>query len=252
MDEPTSPDITRPTKGIHIVYKRLPHQRAILLLARKDKRVLFIIPWRNYSLIGTTDTDYSGCADNVYADTNEVEYLLEEASRVFGAGNLDKGGIITTFAGLRPLVNIQGKPASNVSREHLIQESRSGLISVVGGKYTTYRHLAEQVVDLALAKNKGRDFKRCQTYIKGPSSYLFKEEKDDLRNLVERAIKEEMAVSLIDLLARRLQFSTTPSHGFECLKECADIMAAFLGWADTKKEQEISRYKEEVRKNMNF
>ena len=252
MDEPTVPEITRPTKGIHIVYKRLPHQRAILLPARKDRRVLFIIPWRNYSLIGTTDTDYTGSADDVYADAHEVEYLLEEASRVFGTGNLDRGGIITTFAGLRPLVNIQGKPASNVSREHLIQESRSGLISVVGGKYTTYRHLAEQVVDLALASNKSRNFKKCQTYIQGPSPFSFKAGKDDLGNLVEQAVKEEMAVSLIDLLARRLQFSVTPAHGFECLQECADIMGSFLGWTDTKKEQQISQYKEEIRKNMNF
>jgi len=252
MDAPADSDITRPTKGIHIVYKRLPHQRAILLPARKDKRVLFIIPWRDYSLIGTTDTDYSGSADDVYADTNEVAYLLEEAGRVFRMGKLDQGGIITTFAGLRPLVNIQGKPASLVSREHLIQESRSGLISVVGGKYTTYRHLAEQVVDLALAKIEGRNFKRCLTHMAGPSSPFFKKEKDDLANLVEQAVKEEMAISLTDLLVRRLQFSITPSHGFECLKECADIMGSFLGWTDIKKEQEINQYKEEVGKNMNF
>ena len=67
MDEPKSPDITRPTKGVHIVYKRLPHRRAILLSAHQDKRVCFVIPWRGYSLIGTTDTDYAGSADKVYA-----------------------------------------------------------------------------------------------------------------------------------------------------------------------------------------
>lgn len=252
MDEPANPEITRPTKGIHIVYRKLPYQRAILLSARKDKRVLFIIPWRNYTLIGTTDTDYTGSADDVYADAHEVEYLLEEARRFFGVGNFDKAGIITTFAGLRPLVNTPGKPASQVSREHLIQESRSRLISVVGGKYTTYRHLAEQVVDLALAKIEGRDFKRCITQMAGPSSVLFKKEKNDLYSLVEYAVKEEMADSLIDLLVRRLQFSITPSHGLEYLKECADIMAALLGWTDIEKKRQISLYKEEIRKNMNF
>lgn len=268
LDEPASPDITRPTKGIHIVYRRLPHQRAILVSARKDKRVLFVIPWRDYTLIGTTDTDYSGCADDVYANADDVEYLLQEAGRIFGRKKLDRKGIIATFAGLRPLINRQGKPAWQVSREHLIKESRSGLISVVGGKYTTYRRLAEQVVDLALAKInastklsidgersrtiKGRNFKECITHMTGPSSALFKKEKGDLRSLIEYAVKEEMANSLIDLLARRLQLSIAPEHGFECLKECADIMAALLGWAETKKEREIGLYKEEVRKNLNF
>ncbi|MDP3731878.1 MAG: glycerol-3-phosphate dehydrogenase/oxidase [Candidatus Omnitrophota bacterium] len=252
LDEPASPDITRPTKGVHIVYGRLPHQRAILLSAQKDKRVFFIIPWRGYTLIGTTDTDYSGSADDVYADAHDVEYLLQEAGRVFGLKNLDKKGIITTFASLRPLVNTQHKLTWQVSREHLIKESRSGLISVVGGKYTTYRHLAEQAVDLALAKIEGKNFKECVTHMAGPSSPAPAKEKNDLPNRIEHAVKEEMANSLIDLLARRLQLSVTPAHGLEYLKECADIMAALLGWPDTKKEQEISLYKEEVRKNMNF
>lgn len=252
LDDPDSPDITRPTKGIHLVYKKLSLKRAILLAARRDKRIIFILPWRDYSLIGTTDTDYSGSLDNVYADTNDVAYLLEEAGRIFGSGSLDKEGIVTTFAGLRPLVNTQGKPASSVSREHLIRESCSGLISVVGGKYTTYRHLAEQVVDFVLAKSKGGDFKKCQTRINSPALVSFKEEKGDLRNLVERAIKEEMAVSLVDLLARRMQFLLAPSRGFEHLKECAGLMADHFGWTDIKKEQEIDLYKEEVRRNMNF
>jgi len=268
LDDPASLDITRPTKGVHIVYRRLPHERAILLSAHKDKRVLFIIPWRGYTLIGSTDTDYAGSADDAYADTNDVEYLLEEARRVFGLKNLDRKGIITTFTGLRPLVNTQDKLTWQVSREHLIKESPSGLISVVGGKYTTYRHLAEQVVGLALAKInastklsidgersrtiKGRNFKECITHMVGPSSPVLQKENNDLPNLIEHAVKEEMANSLIDLLVRRLQLSITPSHGLEYLKECADIMAALLGWTDTKKEQEINLYKEEVRRNMNF
>jgi glycerol-3-phosphate dehydrogenase len=252
LDDPASPDITRPTKGIHIVYKRLPHERAILLSARKDKRVFFVIPWRGYTLIGTTDTDYVGPADKVYANADDVEYLLQEAGRIFGTENLERKGIITTFAGLRPLVNRQGKPAWQVSREHLIRESPSGLFSVVGGKYTTYRHLAEEAVDLALATIKGRNFKECFTHTVGPSTSTSEVNKADLHNLIEHAVKEEMANSLNDLLVRRLQLSIAPEHGFDCLKECADIMAALLGWTDAKKAEEIRLYKEEVRENMNF
>ncbi len=252
MDEPYSPAITRPTKGIHIVYRKLPHKRAVLLSAHKDKRPLFIIPWRGLTLIGTTDTDYTGSADEVYAEASEVEYLLEETQRVFPGQNLDRKGIITTFAGLRPLVNIQDKPTWQVSREHLIRESRAGLISVVGGKYTTYRHLAEQVVDLALSKIEGRNFKKCITKTVGPSLSTPEADRTDLPKLIEHAVKEEMANTLIDLLVRRLELSTTSSLGLEHLKVCADIMTGLFGWSDTEKEDEIRMYKEEVRKNANF
>lgn len=276
IDEPGAPEITRPTKGIHIVYRSLPHKRAILFSGRKEKRILFIIPWRNLTLIGTTDTDYNGSLDEVYANADDVDYLLEETRRVFPNENLGRKGVITTFAGLRPLVNPvrdtialcrlsifsngvnkQNKPAWQVSREHLIKESASGLISVVGGKYTTYRRLAQQVVDLALSKMKGRNFKKCVTSTLGPSSPVFNVHgsgagKADLPKLIEYAVKEEMANSLTDLLVRRLQLSTTASLGLSHLQECADIMSRLLNWSDAQKGEQISMYKEEVRKNMNF
>ncbi len=252
MDEPDASAITRPTKGIHIVYRRLPHERAILISAYKDKRIFFVIPWRGFSLIGTTDTDYSGSPDEIYASIDEVEYLLEETRRVFPSENIDKKGIITTYASLRSLVNTQDKPAWQVSREHLIKESRAGLISVVGGKYTTYRHLAEQVVDLALSKIEGRNFKKCVTQTVGLSLPTLLGSQMDLPKLIEGAVKDEMANTLTDLLARRLEFSTLPSQGLNRLGECADIMAGLLGWTDAEKEREMDSYKEEVRKNNNF
>lgn len=250
LDEPKAPAITRPTKGVHIVYRKLPHERAILLSSYKDKRVFFVIPWRNCTLIGTTDTDYSGSADEVYACADEVEYLLKETRRIFPAENIDRKGIITTYASLRPLVNTKKTPTWQVSREHLIKESGSGLISVVGGKYTTYRCLAQQVVDLALSKLKAKNFKKCITVITGPSISLPKD--SNLSKSIERAVKEEMAVTLTDLLVRRLQFSTTPSLGLGHLEECAQIMAGLLGWTDARKNSEINGYREEIRKNTEF
>lgn len=250
MDEPKAMPITRPTKGVHIIYRKLPHERAILLSNHKDKRIFFVIPWRNFSLIGTTDTDFNGSLDEVYASADEVEYLLDETRRVFPNENIDKKGIITTYASLRPLVNTEGRPAWQVTREHLIRESASGLISVVGGKYTTYRHLAEQVVNLVLSKFGQRNFKECITASTGPS--LAQQKRTDLRDSVEYFVKEEMANTLIDLLVRRLQLSTTVSLGLDCLNECADIMAGILGWTDAQKESQVSAYKEEIGKNTQF
>lgn len=250
MDEPESLPITRPTKGIHIVYRKLPHERAIILSNRQDKRIFFIIPWRNLSLIGTTDTDFTGSADEVYACADEVEYLLEETRRAFPGENIDRKGIITTYASLRPLVNVEGRLTWQVSREHLIKESPAGLISVVGGKYTTYRHLAEQVVNLALRKLTDRNFKKCASGLIGPSSKV--QNSASLRSSVEYAVKEDMANTLMDLLVRRLQLSVTPSLGLDCLQECADIMAGLLGWTDAQKDSEISSYKEEIKRNTDF
>ncbi len=223
MDEPLLGPITRPTKGIHIVYRQILHRHAILLSAHKDKRVFFAIPWRDCTLIGTTDTDYDGSADEVYADASEVDYLLNEARRVFPGQNISKKDIITTFAGLRPLVNTKGKPAWQVSREHLISESKAGLISVVGGKYTTYRHLAEQVVNCALNKLGSANFKKCVTAETGP--FVMRQEEEDMHLKVRRAVNEEMANDLIDLLVRRFQLSTTASLGLDCLNGILPIIS---------------------------
>jgi len=251
-DEPHAPAITRPTKGIHIIYRKLPITRAMLFSARKDKRIFFAIPWRDYTLIGTTDTDFNGSADEVYATSDEVEYLLNEIRRVFPDEQIDKKGIITTYASLRPLMNTQGIAPWKVSREHFIKESGSGLISVVGGKYTTYRRLAEQVVDRGLQSfpRMRESIKKCVTAEKGPSPATSGEEREGLRSAIERSVKEEMANSLTDLLVRRLQLSNTRSLGLTELEESADIMAGLLGWSPTQKESEIRSYKEEIRKNM--
>jgi glycerol-3-phosphate dehydrogenase len=257
-DEPDAPAITRPTKGIHLICRKLTITRAMLFSARKDKRIFFAIPWRDYTLIGTTDTDFNDSADEVYATSDDVEYLLNEIRRVFPDEQIDKKGIITTYAGLRPLMNTQGIAPWKVSREHFIKESDSGLISVVGGKYTTYRRLAEQVVDRVISSLRAkrsnlcegnRTFKNCITASEGPSPAASGEVKGDLRSLIENAVKEEMANSLTDLLARRLQLSNTRSLGLDALEESANIMSELLGWSFERKEAEIQAYKEEIKKN---
>jgi glycerol-3-phosphate dehydrogenase len=247
-DEPHAPAITRPTKGIHLIYKKLPITRAMLFSARKDKRIFFAISWREYTLIGTTDTDFNGSPDEVYAEAADVDYLLNEISRVFPNENISKEGVITTYAGLRPLMNTQGIAPWKVSREHYIKESGSGLISVVGGKYTTYRRLAQQLVDLVARKFEGRALKPCETAEHGPSAPQ-KAGEGDLRSRIERAVKDEMANSLKDLLIRRLQLAMTPSRGLDVYEEAGRIMGELLGWSASQVEYEIQTYKYEIRRN---
>ncbi|HOX09501.1 MAG TPA: glycerol-3-phosphate dehydrogenase/oxidase [Candidatus Omnitrophota bacterium] len=248
-DEPHAPAITRPTKGIHLIYKKLPITRAMLFSARKDKRIFFAIPWRDSTLIGTTDTDFEGSPDEVYAEKADVEYLLNEISRVFPDEKIGKDGVINTYAGLRPLMNTQGMAPWKVSREHYIKESGSGLISVVGGKYTTYRRLAEQVVDRALPVIGRGDLKKCATASKGPTHEVFTDREGGLRSRIERAVKNEMAVGLTDLLVRRLQLSMTPSRGLDVYEEAGRIMSELLGWTPAQRDLEVQSYKYEIRKN---
>jgi len=156
MDDRHAQEKVRTTKGIHIVY---PHQItpcALLIPSSRDERIFFVIPWMGNSLIGTTDTDFTGNPDQVAADESDIQYLIEESKRVFPDIPFDREGMIT-FAGLRPLVRSEGNP-SDVSREHSIFETASGIIFVTGGKYTTYRPIALECLSRFISVNKDEHY----------------------------------------------------------------------------------------------
>lgn len=152
-EEGNVPPLVRTTKGIHVVCQGQISEQAILFPTSQDRRVLFVIPWMGNSLIGTTDTDYTANPDQVEADQEDIDYLFRELRRVFPGGTFQKERIITIFAGLRPLVHRQGEPAK-ISRNHVIKEAYSGIIYVMGGKYTTYRKIAEDCLRAAAPSQK--------------------------------------------------------------------------------------------------
>lgn len=137
--------LVRTTKGAHVVCQGQISSHALIIPTSRDQRVLFVIPWMGNSLVGTTDTDYTADPDRVATDQEDIDYLFQELRRVFPSaadGMFKKEKIIATFAGLRPLAHQPGVSAK-VSRQHLIRESDSGVVYVVGGKYTTYRKIAQ-------------------------------------------------------------------------------------------------------------
>ena len=146
-----APQKVRPTKGVHIVYRGQVCDHAVLIPTKSDKRIFFVIPWHGNSLIGTTDTDYAGDPDRVHVEEEDIEYLFNEARRVFPEVDFNEKDIITSFAGLRPLAFKEGQP-SKVSRRHVVESSYSGVIYVYGGKYTTYRKIAEDALKAATTK----------------------------------------------------------------------------------------------------
>jgi glycerol-3-phosphate dehydrogenase len=154
MSQGGAPHLLRPTKGVHIVvqHQRLPVRHAVVCLHPEDGRLLFAIPWGEDTYIGTTDTDWQGDPAEVAATRADVDYLLAAARKYFPTCNLQDEDVIATWAGLRPLIAppAAGVAESNVSREHQIVVHPDGLVTVAGGKLTTYRRMAAEVVDTAV------------------------------------------------------------------------------------------------------
>lgn len=153
FEVPFDRPMLRRTKGVHIVlpHDRLPLSRAITLLSPVDGRVMFALPWRERTILGTTDTDFTGTADEVAADAEDVKYLCESGNGYFPGVNLVPADVITTWAGLRPLIAAPPDvDESAVSREHEVVATPDGLVIIAGGKLTTYRRMARQTVDKAV------------------------------------------------------------------------------------------------------
>jgi glycerol-3-phosphate dehydrogenase len=138
--------ILRRTKGIHCLLPRLT-ERAIYQSTRDD-RMIFVIPWRDFSLVGTTDTDFDGDLDRVHATRDEVEYLLGEVRHAVPDPRVVPDEVIYTYAGVRPLSFEEGRRASDVSRAHKVVEEAGGrFLSITGTKLTCFRSLAEELGD---------------------------------------------------------------------------------------------------------
>jgi glycerol-3-phosphate dehydrogenase len=146
MDRP----VLRRTKGVHVVLprERLPLARAITLISPLDGRVMFALPWRDRSVLGTTDTDFAGTADEVAADAADVKYLCDSGNGYFPGANLTPDDVIATWAGLRPLIAAPPNvDESEISREHEVFTRNDGLVIIAGGKLTTYRRMAREAVN---------------------------------------------------------------------------------------------------------
>ena len=150
LEDPASPPMLRPTKGVHVMVRRarLGHEAAITLTSPIDGRVMFVLPWGDFSYIGTTDTDTDQGPDEVRANSADIVYLLRSANAAFPNARLSESDVLATWAGLRPLVAPEAAVgASQIPREHLILRGPGGMLSIAGGKLTTYRVMAAELVD---------------------------------------------------------------------------------------------------------
>jgi len=151
LAEPDARKMIAPSQGAHIVLDRsfLPGENAILVPHTKDGRVMFALPWHDHTLVGTTDTPIEKATLEPVAFDQEVEFMLETAG-LYLAKRPAKADILSVFAGIRPLVKVgEGKNTAALSRDHTVHIDPSGLLSIAGGKWTTYRNMAEDAVDQA-------------------------------------------------------------------------------------------------------
>jgi glycerol-3-phosphate dehydrogenase len=263
MDDSACKPMVRPSQGIHIVLPSdfLPGHSAIMVPHTDDGRVLFAIPWHGRTVVGTTDTPVPDASLEPRALAAEVEFLLVHAARYLSK-DPTPADVLSVFAGLRPLVGGgEGESTAALSRDHTINVSRSGLLTITGGKWTTYRKMAEDTVDhaMALGRLPERDcvtrglrlhgYHQNATAFGGLASYGSDAPKlNDLlaqetyfseplharlackRGEVVWAVRHEMARTVDDFLARRTRSLLLDARAsIEAAPEVARLMGLTLG-----------------------
>jgi len=236
----------RLTKGVHLVIdrQRLPVPEAVVMT--EDRRILFAIPWGQRVILGTTDTDYSGACEDVRVDPEDVRYILEIVNHAFPHAALSTQDVISTWAGLRPLIaDPKGRP-SDISRSHEIVTTRPGWWDVAGGKLTTYRLMAEQTIDRVEAYLE-RPRTECRTALE---PLLPRQEvigsgllpPDPAPDVVAHYCQREWAVHLDDVMVRRAGWHYYCHDVEQIAANVCAWMGEGLGWDAARREMEMERY----------
>lgn len=210
-------------------------------------RILFAIPWGERTVLGTTDTDYDGPLDRVVADTSDTDYVLRIANQFFPQARLTNADIISTWAGLRPLIaDKKGKP-SDISRSHQIKSPEPNWWDVAGGKLTTCRLMAEQTVDRVIASAQLRA-NVCTT---AGEPLLTANETEGIssitppefhQHIVKHFCENEWTLHLDDLMIRRTSWHYYHTNAATMAEEASRWMMQFLGWDEARRLAEMQRY----------
>ncbi len=211
MDDAKHESIINPSQGIHLVVDKefLPGDTAIMIPRTDDGRVLFAVPWHNKIVLGTTDTPVNEISTEPVPLQEEIEFILKHIGRYLSK-DPQLSDVKSMFAGLRPLVKNKSKKTAALSRDHLISIGDSGLITITGGKWTTYRKMAEDVIDISM-KTFDLPDKTCVTkdlklngYDKSvtPAEIISLDE-STLKELIKKSMQEEMCMTVEDFLSRR-------------------------------------------------
>ncbi|MBC7928777.1 MAG: glycerol-3-phosphate dehydrogenase/oxidase [Bryobacteraceae bacterium] len=234
------PGKVRVSRGSHIVadQKFLPSENALLIPKTPDGRVLFAIPWLGKTLIGTTDVETENASLDPTASESEIDFILDTAARYLQLPP-QRSDIRSVWAGIRPLVNAGAKASSGLSREHAIFSDREGLLTITGGKWTTYRRMAEECVDIA-ARTAGLAGRPCLTRdlrLDVPAA------PKDLEEATRSGVRNEMARTVDDILARRTRhLFLDAAEAVRLAPSVAGVLAAELGRDEVWCQEQIQSF----------
>ncbi len=289
LDERTHPSSIRPAKGVHITvpWEKVRNDIAAVVPVPRDRRSVFVVPWGDagdgqpqFTYIGTTDTDYDGDPDDPQCTAADVEYLIRAINFSTDA-NITESDVLGTWAGLRPLVKAAGDGrTADLSRKHSVRRSESGLVTVTGGKLTTYRRMAADTID-AIESPSGRNTRSSTKHLKllgadgwdraGLSEHL-RSRYGALGTEVEAiaagdpslrdplvpgtpysraeavyAAREEMAMSVDDVLTRRTRARLLARDASaEAAGHVAALLGAELGWNEAERDAQAAAYRASV------
>jgi len=255
-----------------------------------DNRFFFVIPRnKKYTLVGTTDTDYQGDLANPFCDKEEADYLIKSVKLFYPNAQLHYENILSTYAGIRPLVMQKGKPETEVSRNHLIFFSNDNLLTITGGKLTEWREMAEVLFEHIEEKKIFPEIKQEKYWSRQP--FIISLEKDDWLDILQNSdihleedisdhlyqqygkgaihiinlidfiyaeilyvLRYEMSPHLIDVFCRRTEMSLWIHHrrAFEAAENVAKIMQKEYSWNNEIRNEEIQRYLDYVKKCVSF
>ena len=292
MDEPDAAALVAPSQGVHLVLPDafLPSAHALMIPRTDDGRVLFVVPWHKRALVGTTDTPVPEASVEPRPLEAEVEFLLDHAARYLTRDPKPED-VLSVYVGLRPLVRSEGASrTASLSRDHSVFESESGLVTIVGGKWTTYRRMGEDVVNHA-ARVAGLPERPSVTAglklhgapledhvehstVGTPSEMLaaYGTDADLVRDLAEQdpelavpmhprlpylmcevawAVRREMARSLEDVLSRRTRALVLDARAaLECAPAVARVIARELGRHEAWVKDEVAAFERRARESL--
>ena len=287
LDEGTHPSSIRPAKGVHITvpWSLIQNRIAAVIPVPKDRRSVFVVPWggeggdHRFTYIGTTDTDYDGAIDDPQITPDDVEYLLRAINAAVTT-TVSQSDILGTWAGLRPLVRAAtSERTADLSRRHSVRSSDSGVITVTGGKLTTYRRMAADAVDVAVERlgiDGRRPSRTKRVRLHGAAGWDAAELPADLATRygsdardvlalasaepalaepivpglsytkaeVVYAVRAEMARTVDDVLSRRTRARLLARDASAAVApEVVALMASELEWTDAERERQVDRYR---------
>jgi glycerol-3-phosphate dehydrogenase len=282
LDDGSATPTLRPAKGVHLTvpWAKVRNEIAVVVPVAKDRRSIFVVPWGEFTYVGTTDTDYDGPLDDPQCTPDDVAYLLGALNRAMTVP-VRESDVLGTWAGLRPLVRAaSSERTADLSRKHAVHRSPSGVVTVTGGKLTTYRRMARDTADVVTEiVGRGGRSRTKRLALHGADGW---DDPDLPRPLAERygadastvvelgradpalaepivpglpyvraevvhAARHEMARTVDDVLSRRTRARLLARDASaDAAAEVAALLAPELGWDDTERDRQVAEYRASV------